>query len=155
MFEYRLAGRLKYRMRISALLYLSVLLFFPLAHLTPAQETDESFFKNEIELAEYIVMPEILVYKIWAGHTDFVLYDIRSKGEYDAKHVTGAVNLPWEDMAFQNEKDNFPGDKDIFIISVDGTLSFDAVRFLIENGFSRMYCIEGGMDNWLYKDLLL
>ncbi|HEB30491.1 MAG TPA: rhodanese-like domain-containing protein [Spirochaetes bacterium] len=142
-------------MKISASLYLSVLFFFPLVHSTPAQDAGTSFFKNEIELAEYIVMPEILVDKIMAGHTDFVLYDIRSKGEYDAKHVTGAVNLPWEDMAFQNEKDSFSRDKDIFIISGDGTVSFDAVRFLIGNGFSWMYCIEGGMDNWLYKDLLL
>ena len=132
-----------------------MLLFFLLVHSTPAQDAGVSFFKNEIELAEYIVMPEILVYKIRAGHTGFVLYDIRSKGEYDAKHITGAVNLPWVDMAFQNEKDSFPRDEDIFIISGDGTVSFDAVRFLLENGFSRMYCIEGGMDNWLYKDLLL
>ena len=142
-------------MKITALLGLTSLLFILFADSIAAQDIDTLYFKNEIELAEYIVMPEILVYKIRSGHTDFVLYDIRSKGEYDTIHVTGAVNLPWETMAFQNKMHSLPGDKDIFIISKDGTLSFDAVRFLIENGFSRMYCIEGGMDNWLYNDLLL
>ena len=142
-------------MKITASLCLSVFLSILFAHSIAAQDIQELYFKNEIELAEYIVMPEILVYKIRSGHTDFVLYDIRPEGEYDAKHVTGAINLPWETMAFQDKWESFPGDKEIYIISGDGTLSFDAVRFLIENGFSRMYCIEGGMDNWLYKDLLL
>ena len=134
---------------------MSVFLSILFAHSIAAQDIQELYFKNEIELAEYIVMPEILVYKIRSGHTDFVLYDIRPEGEYDAKHVTGAINLPWETMVFQDKWESLPGDKEIYIISGDGTLSFDAVRFLIENGFSRMYCIVGGMDNWLYKDLLL
>ena len=99
-------------------------------------------------------MPEILVYKIRAGETDFVIYDVRSKEEFESKHVTGAVNLPWEEMVFQNKTDSFPRDKYIFIISGDGTLGFEAVRFLLANGFSRMFCVEGGMDNWLYQDLL-
>ena len=58
-------------------------------------------------------------------------------------------------MVFKNKKDSFPRDMDIFIISGDGTIGFEAVRFLLENGFSRMFCVEGGMENWLYKDLLL
>ena len=120
-----------------------------------SQDIVELYFKNEIELAEYIVMPEVLLHKIMADHTDFVLYDIRLKTEFDTKHIVGAVNLPWENMAFQNKIDSIPGDREIYIISGDGTLSFDAVRLLIKNGFSRVYCIEGGMDNWLYKDLLL
>jgi rhodanese-related sulfurtransferase len=131
-----------------------VFLVFSLTGTAKGQDS-ESFFRNEIELAEYIVMPEFLAYKIRAGETSFVIYDVRSRAEYESSHVVGAVNLPWEETAFQNNRDSFPKDKDIFIISSDGTISFEAVRFLLANGFSRMFCIEGGMENWLYKDLLL
>ena len=142
-------------MNSSAPFFLLLLLLLPFAGTAPAQVRDSSFFKNEIELAEYIVMPEVLMYKLRAGETDFVIYDVRSRAEYDLNHVTGAINLPWEETVFQNKKDSFPRDMDIFIISGDGTIGFEAVRFLLENGFSRMFCIEGGMENWLYKDLLL
>jgi rhodanese-related sulfurtransferase len=142
-------------MKSWAPVFLFVFVFSFFAWTASAQNFDSSFFKNEIELAEYIVMPEILVYKLRAGETDFVIYDVRSKAEYESKHVTDSVNLPWEEMVFQDKLESFPKDKDIYIISGDGTLSFEAVRFLLENGFSRMFCVEGGMENWLYKDLLL
>ena len=142
-------------MNSSAPFFLLLFLLFHLAGTAAAQVRDASFFKNEIELAEYIVMPEVLMYKLRAGETDFVIYDVRSRAEYDLSHVTGAINLPLEEMVFKNKKDSFPRDMDIFIISGDGTIGFEAVRFLLENGFSRMFCIEGGMENWLYKDLLL
>ncbi len=113
------------------------------------------FFSNEIELNEYIVMPEVLMYKIRNGDNDFVLYDIREREKYNKKHIIGAVNYPWDDQTFQNSADVFPVDKDIFIISEDGSVSFDAVRYLLKKGFSQMYVIEGGMENWLYRDLLI
>lgn len=118
------------------------------------QDIKSIFFLNEIELNEYIVMPETLMYKIRNGDNDFVLYDIRDREEYNKKHINGAVNYPWDDQTFQNNADVFPGDKDIFIICEDGSAGFDAVRHLLKNGFSQMYCIEGGMKNWLYGDLL-
>ncbi len=113
------------------------------------------FFSNEIELNEYILIPEVLMYKIRNGDNDFVLYDIREREQYNKKHITGAVNYPWDDQTFQNSADVFPVDKDIFIISEDGSVSFDAVRYLLKKGFSQMYVIEGGMENWLYRDLLI
>ncbi len=100
-------------------------------------------------------MPEVLMYKIRNGGNDFVLYDIREREKYNKKHITGAVNYPWDDQTFQNSADVFPVDKDIFIISEDGSVSFDAVRYLLKKGFSQMYVIEGGMENWLYRDLLI
>ena len=97
-------------MKTAAVLFLFVFLIFYPACWSPAQDIESSFFQNEIELADYIVMPETVVYKIRAGEKDFVIYDVRPKEEYELKHVLGAVNLPWDEMAFQNQKDNFPTD---------------------------------------------
>ena len=112
-------------------------------------------FSNELEFNEYLVMPETLMYKIQNGETDFVLYDIRDKAKYEEQHIVGALNYPWNSGAFGESWNLFPGDRDIYIISDDGRDGFKALRLLLEKGFSRVYNIEGGMDNWLYFDLLL
>ena len=99
-------------------------------------------------------MPETLMYKIVHGDTDFILIDIRESENYNEGHIKGAKNYSWNSGSFQDYSDELPKDMDIYIISEDGRKGFEALRYLLEYGFSRVYSIEGGMDNWLYSDML-
>jgi rhodanese-related sulfurtransferase len=130
------------------------ILLFSLPSLMRAQIVNIYDFSNEMEFNEFIVMPEEVMYKIRNGDSDFELYDIRGSNKYAKRHITGAENYPWADGSLMESFESFPMDRNIYIISEDGTIGFDALRFLLEKGFSRVYNIEGGMANWLYKDLL-
>ena len=112
-------------------------------------------FADELEFTEYVVMPEILLYKLMREEKDFVLYDIRSEKEFNASHIAGAKNLPWESGKFLEHSDQFPTDKALYIVSADGIDGFDAVRLLLEKGFARVYTIEGGLANWPYTKYIV
>jgi rhodanese-related sulfurtransferase len=130
------------------------ILLFSLPSLMRAQIVNIYDFSNEVEFSEFIVMPEEVMYKIRNGDSDFELYDVRGSNKYAKRHIIGAENYPWADGSLMESFESFPMDRNIYIISEDGTIGFDALRFLLEKGFSRVYNIEGGMANWLYKDLL-
>jgi rhodanese-related sulfurtransferase len=112
-------------------------------------------FADELEFTEYVVMPEILLYKLMGEDKDFVLVDIRSEKDFNTSHIAGAENFPWESRKFQEHCDQFPLDKELYIISSDGTDGFNAVRFLLAKGFSRIYTIEGGLANWPYTKYIV
>jgi rhodanese-related sulfurtransferase len=107
-------------------------------------------YADELEFTEYVVMPEILLYKLMREEKDFVLYDIRSEKEFSASHIAGSKNLPWKSGKFLEHSDQFPTDKALYIVSGDGIDGFDAVRLLLEKGFAHVYTIEGGLANWPY-----
>jgi rhodanese-related sulfurtransferase len=118
--------------------------------------------RDESELAAYIIMPEELLHRIRMGDTSFVLVDVRESDEYRASHITGALNLPWEDGIFEERRGDLPADKTVILVSSDGALALKALRLLlmdeyenIESSFREALSVEGGMDNWPYREYLV
>jgi rhodanese-related sulfurtransferase len=65
------------------------------------------------------------------------------------------VNIPWEKWEALSEEVDFPRDKIVVFVSEDGEDSFSALRYLLERGYSELWVVEGGMENWVYKDWLV
>jgi rhodanese-related sulfurtransferase len=143
---------------VGALVLLSLLLAFQLfTHSIHAQ-----FSQDEIEFTAYIIMPETLLYKIMKGEDDYVLVDVRPGEEYRAGHVTGALNLPWDDGTFVERRDELPHNKTVMLISSEGSTALKALKVLLQDeyneqheSFRELFSIEGGMDNWPYRDYLV
>ena len=141
-----------------ALVFLSLFLALQLfTHSIHAQ-----FSQDEIELTAYIIMPEMLLYKIMKGEDDYVLVDVQPEEEYRASHVTDALSLPWDDGTFMERRDELPRNKTVMLISSDGSTALKALRVLLQDEydeqhepFREMFSIEGGMDNWPYRDYLV
>jgi rhodanese-related sulfurtransferase len=146
-----LQNGMTYENRVFIILSLTVL-FFLFSYPIPAQEFE---FLNEMELEENILMPEELLYRMKSGSSDFVIYDIRKKDAFLEVHIRGAENYSWVGGDFIMGFSDFPRDRDIFLVSEDGVTAFDALRFLLGKGFIRVYVMEGGMENWLYRDFLV
>jgi rhodanese-related sulfurtransferase len=120
------------------------------------------FAQDEIELTAYIIMPETLLYKIMKGEDDYVLVDVQPEKEYRAGHVIGALSLPWHDGTFMERRDKLPRNKTVILISSDGSTALKALRVLLQDeydeqyeSFREVFSIEGGMDNWPYRDYLV
>ena len=140
----------------------SIFLSFLLALGLSAQSTHAQLTQDEIDLDAYLIMPETLLYKIMKGEDDYVLVDVRPEEEFRAGNVAGAVNLPWEDGTFMEQRDELPRSKEVILISSDGLDALKALRVLLEDeyegqhdSFREMFSIEGGMGNWPYIDYLL
>lgn len=70
---------------------------------TPPTAADKGFDVPRISL-------EQLKEKLDAGD-DIVLVDVRSKEDFDAGRITGAISIPWEEMEARYTE--LPGDKEI------------------------------------------
>jgi rhodanese-related sulfurtransferase len=109
---------------------------------------------DEIELNEFIIMPETLLYRIMNKDAGYDLFDVRPSQEFRNGHISGAKNLPWEVWGFQTEEHEFPRNREIIFISEDGVDALKAVRYLLQMGYSEVYSVEGGMNNWPYQQYL-
>ncbi len=74
---------------------------------------------------------------------EVVLVDVRPREEYEAGHVPGAVSLPIEEL--REQLDSLPKDKEVVAYCRGRycALSYEAVRWLQERGFSAWRVAEG------------
>lgn len=77
---------------------------------------------------------------------DNYLIDIRDEDSYSSSHIDGALNLGDLDIHEFIRK----ADKDIptIIYCYKGISSQNAAEFLISEGFTEVYSIEGGYEFW-------
>jgi len=71
--------------------------------------------------------------------------------EFEAGHVSGAVNIPVErPNALAERWDELPGDRPrpLFIYCQTGRRSVKASELLAENGFTEVYNVIGGYERW-------
>ena len=73
-----------------------------------------------------------------------VLIDVRTPAEVEkGKASPAAINIPLQEMP--QRLSEFPKDKDLLIYCRSGKRSMAASRFLVENGYTRVFNIEGGI----------
>jgi adenylyltransferase/sulfurtransferase len=78
---------------------------------------------------------------------DGVLLDVREPDEYAIASIPTAKLIPLGTLA--DHLDELPKDKQILIHCKSGRRSARAVDLLLENGFTNVKNVEGGIDAWL------
>lgn len=79
-----------------------------------------------------------------------VLVDVREPGEFDAGHIPGAVNFPWNSGVLGKTADALPRDIPLVVICQSGGRSATASAFLEDAGFDQVLNMLGGMRAWTY-----
>lgn len=74
------------------------------------------------------------------------IIDVRTPGEFAEGHVPEAVNLPLQDL--ENQVSNLDKNKSYLIVCRSGNRSGQASEVLVSKGFSHIYNMEGGMNQW-------
>ena len=114
-----------------------------------------------------ITLPELMKKK-QQGNKNMVIVDVRSKGEYhdttsrnrqsNIGHIKDAINVTLQDL--QQNPDAVKQleaykDKDIYLICSHSYRSRSASRILLNNGFTHVNNVQGGMTEWYrrYDDL--
>lgn len=86
--------------------------------------------------------------EIIAADKDLLIIDTRSKGEYNAKHIEGAIAIPYNTLERDLDKLDGYEDKPILVYCATGSRSAVAVDILIENGFNKIYHMYSGFSRW-------
>lgn len=81
-----------------------------------------------------------------------VLLDVRTKEEFDAGSIPGAINMPLDRL--REEMSKLPKDKEIDVFCQIGLRGYLASRILLQNGFENVRNLSGGYRLWreLQKD---
>ncbi len=73
-----------------------------------------------------------------------VLIDVRTNEEFNREHISNAVNIPLE----QIDTIGYGKDTKIIVYCQTGVRSREAVKKLVDMGYSKLYDLDGGLLNW-------
>ena len=91
-------------------------------------------------------MKSISVQKLHEQFEHFLLLDVREKWEWDVAHVIGAIHIPLKDGP--SKISEFDLTLQIAVMCHHGARSAQAAAFLLQQGFTTVYNVAGGIDAW-------
>lgn len=97
----------------------------------------------------HLLGPEEAYARIQSGE-DLLVVDVRTREEYDAAHLPGALLLPNEEIGAQRPEALADLHQTIFLYCRSGVRSKAAALKLVDMGYTRVYDI-GGIINWPYE----
>ena len=77
---------------------------------------------------------------------DAYLLDVREDDEWSAGHAPGAVHLPM--MQIPARLEEIPREGEVVVVCRVGGRSSQVVAYLLNNGFTNVVNLDGGMQDW-------
>ncbi len=77
-----------------------------------------------------------------------VIVDVRTPEEFENGHLQNALNYNWSDNTLQEKAGLLDKTKPIYIYCLSGGRSASAATYLRNNGYLKVYEMEGGMIKW-------
>jgi len=82
-----------------------------------------------------------------------VLVDVRTPEEWAETGIpVGAKTLTWQDEFVAKAASELPKDAEIYVICRSGNRSAQASQWLIEQGYTKVFSIEGGIVEWMKSE---
>ncbi len=81
-----------------------------------------------------------------AEKAGLVILDVRTVSEYESGHLDGAINIPVDELSGRLSELN--PDDELLVYCRTGNRSTTAVGILRENGYDRIYHMDGGIVAW-------
>lgn len=76
------------------------------------------------------------------------LVDVRTPEEYVGGHLAGFANINWNDTGFAKKIALLPKDRPVYVYCLSGGRSAKAADYLKQQGFGKVYEMEGGLIKW-------
>lgn len=83
-----------------------------------------------------------------AAPADLVILDVRTPDEFDAGHLSGAVNVDYYAADFTDQLDALDRDVPYFVYCRSGNRSEAAVDLMQDLGFAEIHELQGGIVAW-------
>ena len=77
-----------------------------------------------------------------------VLVDLRFPQEFERGHLEGAININFFDPDFKHKLLELDKDKTYYLYDKSDQSTFRAMKFMEENGFTKVYILKGGYRDW-------
>ncbi|MFN3758932.1 MAG: rhodanese-like domain-containing protein [Algoriphagus aquaeductus] len=129
----------------SLLLFAFSLLFSSCSSEKSTQDTSEG---NKVALVQNL-SPKEFQEKSPNG----VILDVRTPQEVAQGKLANAVVLDYYQANFLDKALEIPKDKEIYIYCAVGARSLEAAQLLIQQGYTKVYHLQGGIQAWYQNGL--
>ncbi|PQB04858.1 rhodanese-like domain-containing protein [Aureitalea marina] len=109
--------------------------------------------KQEVTTGEIEVIPPLQVYEAVYGSDSLQLVDVRTPEEYSVSHLKNAQNICVTDDDFQDQVGVLDKSKPVYVYCRSGKRSARAAKILKEMGFTKVYDLQGGIQEWQDNEL--
>ncbi len=82
-------------------------------------------------------------------HSDLLILDVRTEAEYSMTHLYDAVQLSLDDLEDSISKIEEYKDNIVIVYCKSGARSKNSSQILVDEGFSNVYNMEGGILAWI------
>lgn len=82
---------------------------------------------------------------------DAVLLDVRTEEEYSSGSIPGAINANIMGYDFLSHMNNISKDKNVYVFCRSGGRSASACMKLIQEGYQKVFNLDGGIMNYVGK----
>jgi rhodanese-related sulfurtransferase len=83
-----------------------------------------------------------------SGDPDFVLLDVRTRKEFDAERIAGAVMVDYNSPSFRDKIAKLDRSKSYLVYCRTGNRTNGAVKVMRELGFPNVIVFPGGITKW-------
>ncbi|WP_425801839.1 rhodanese-like domain-containing protein [Desulfitobacterium sp. Sab5] len=118
---------------------------------TELPSNNENFTSKEAEAS--VLNPESMISASQLdegikARKNWEIIDVREKNEFDKGHVPTAINIPL--VTLEQNLNQFPKDKEIILVCLNGSRAFTAWQTLIRKGYesNKIKILIGGMEQW-------
>ncbi len=79
--------------------------------------------------------------------------DVRTAGEVAQGKIEGAVEIDFYSSDFLDQFSQIPKDQEIYLYCAVGARSEEAARMLLQQGYTKVYHLQGGLQAWSQQGL--
>jgi len=77
---------------------------------------------------------------------DLVILDVRTEAEFNDGHIESATNIPVDDLS--SRLSELSKNNELLVYCRTGNRSTTAVGILEDNGYTRLFHMDGGITEW-------
>jgi rhodanese-related sulfurtransferase len=81
-------------------------------------------------------------------HSDALVLDVRTAGEYHAGHIPGSINHDITQRDFTEKVAQYGKSRPVLLYCRSGSRSHHAANLMLRNGFTDVYNLASGLHDW-------
>jgi len=81
------------------------------------------------------------------------ILDVRTAGEVAQGKIEGALVIDYYSPNFLDQVSQLPKDQELYLYCAVGARSEEAARLLIQQGYTKVYHLQGGIQGWSQEGL--